>query len=785
MHIINKLTLKQLLANKKRTVVTIVGIIISVAMFTAVTTFVTSFMEMMRLEVSSYDGSWHVAYDNLTSQQIDSLKNDDAYQNSVLFQKIDTLLIDENNPIFIELNQLDNYSKEIKLLKGNYPANSNEIIISKYYQTQNGVKVGDEITVKTGATQISDKFIETEQLESTAALPVKTFKVVGIYQSTYLDQASYYNSFYTANSSSIISSKMYLTLDHVDNDIFDNGSNTAQSLGINSGDISYHQNLLYYYGISNNDGFNQAMMTAVGIVVVIIMIGSIGLIYNAFAISLNERSRYLGTLSSIGATKRQKKQSVYFEGLVVGIIAIILGVIAGVGGMAVTFKVINPILANLGQEIGFPLAISFKGILTAVICAIITIFISSIIPASKISPIAAITNQQDTKIKVRNIKTSFLTRRIFGFEGDLAMKNIKRNKNRYRITLFSLIISSILFLTASGFTYYLKESYDMTSININYDGYININSQNQELINELAHLKNTTQIAVAKETSLNLETSLDNINPELLSFLINKENNIKLNRKYKQTDILKENLDHLIGTTFNNNGDEIEITLNKIKYTNQYLLGQTPHETHYSLNLLVSNDTFNQLINQYQLNSNNTNIYYTSNNNEAVLKEIKEITDNYPEESLYSFNLSEDIKQANQLILIINIFTYGFIILIGLISIANIINTISTSMALRTKEFSMLKSIGMTPRAFNKMIYFESLFYGIKTLIYSLPLGFIIMYFLYENLAAIFERSFSVPINSFIIITIAIFVIVFTTLAFSSQKIKKLNIIDGLKNDNN
>ena len=89
----------------------------------------------------------------------------------------------------------------------------------------------------------------------------------------------------------------------------------------------------------------------------------------------------------------------------------------------------------------------------------------------------------------------------------------------------------------------------------------------------------------------------------------------------------------------------------------------------------------------------------------------------------------------------------------------------------------------MTPRAFNKMIYFESLFYGIKTLIYSLPLGFIIMYFLYENLAAM--RSFSVPINSFIIITIAIFVIVFTTLAFSSQKIKKLNIIDGLKNDNN
>ena len=108
-------------------------------------------------------------------------------------------------------------------------------------------------------------------------------------------------------------------------------------------------------------------------------------------------------------SNKTTKKTICFilKGLVVGIIAIILGVIAGVGGMAVTFKVINPILANLGQEIGFPLAISFKGILIAVICAIITIFISSIIPAyhaSKISPIAAITNQQDTKSRCEILK---------------------------------------------------------------------------------------------------------------------------------------------------------------------------------------------------------------------------------------------------------------------------------------------------------------------------------------------------------------------------------------------
>lgn len=826
MGIINKLTLKQLLSNKKRTLVTIIGIIISVAMFTAVTTFVTSFMEMMKLDIASYEGSWHVAYKEVEPKQIDILKNKSDYKDSLLFQTIDTLLIDDNNPRFINLIQLDNYQDNLKLVKGDYPSNDNEIIISKYYQSNNQkIGIGDEITVKTKAGELADKYIETDQLVNSDKLATRTYKVVGIYNPNYLNRSSYFESFYTANSKEISSSSLYLTLNHVDRQIFENSSSIAKDAGIIKNNIEYHSNLLYYYGVSNNDNFNQSMLIVIGIVVAIIMIGSVGLIYNAFAISLNERSRYLGTLSSIGATKRQKKQSVYFEGLIVGSIAIILGIIAGIGGMAVTFNVINPILKDLGQEIGFPLTISFTGILIAIICAVITIFISSIIPArhaSKISPIVAINNQQDSKIKSRNIKTSFITKKLFGFEGNLAMKNIKRNKNRYRVTLISLIISSVLFLTASGFTYYLKESFNMTSANINYDGNIYVNSNNQELLNELSNLKNVDQLAVAKQTSINLDVDLKNINPELISFLeenneqinetfyldlnllsydqnyltkypelnkqlqdhiiVNKTNNIKLNRKYKQLSILDNQLTNLKGTTFDRDGNNIEISLDNLFFSDETLLGQTSLEAYFSLNLLVNEKTFNQLSSLY--NYSNTMIYYTSSNNDALIKEINDLITKYPDETIHSYNLSEEAKQANQTILIINIFTYGFIILIGLISIANIINTISTSMALRTKEFSMLKSIGMTPKAFNKMIYFESLFYGLKTLVYSLPIGLIIMYFLYQNLTDVFDRPFSVPIPSFIILIIAIFTIVFTTLIFSSRKIKQLTIIDGLKNDN-
>lgn len=825
MDIINKLTLKQLLTNKKRTLVTIMGIIISVAMFTAVTTFVTSFMKMMMLDVASYEGNWHVCYNDLDNSQIASLQNDDNYHDGVIYQDIDTLLIDQNQPLFASLNQLDNYQDNVELVKGTYPTNQNEIIISKYYQNSQ-LEIGDEISVKANAGDLADQYLQSEPMSTSDSLPIKTFKIVGIYQPNYLNQNSYFDCFYTAKHTNSKTTRLYITLNHVDKDIFEDSIATGKTIGVTSSNITYHHNLLYYYGISNNDNFNQTMYTVIGIVMIIIMIGSIGLIYNAFAISLNERSRYLGILSSIGATKKQKKQSVYFEGMIVGSIAIVLGVIAGIGGMAVTFSVINPILKSLGETTGFPLTISFTGILVAVIFAIITIFISSIIPArhaSKISPIAAINNQQDIKIKKRNVKTSFITKKIFGFEGDLAMKNIKRNKNRYRITLISLIISSILFLTASGFTYYLKKSYDMTSSNVNYDGFIDVSSTSDELINELANLKNVSELAVSKQTYINLETNLNNINSDLIHFLeennqilnnpfyldfmiitynqdylnknsdlnklldqhylVNKTNNVKLNRKFKQTSILKEGLTNISGTSYDSEANLIDVTFDNLVFIDEYLLGQKPSENYDSLYLLVSNNNFEKLCSQYHL-KNHTTIYYTSDNNEAVTKEINEIIEKYPEASAYNYNQGEELKQINQTILIINIFTYGFIVLIGLISIANIVNTISTSMALRTKEFSMLKSIGMTPRAFNKMIYFESLFYGIKTLIYSIPIGLFIMYLLYHNLTNVFDQPFTIPLNSFIILTIIIFIIVFTTLSFSSRKIKKLTIIDGLKNDN-
>ncbi|GAF11925.1 ABC transporter ATP-binding protein [Bacillus sp. JCM 19046] len=174
-------------------------------------------------------------------------------------------------------------------------------------------------------------------------------------------------------------------------------------------------------------------------------------------------------------------------------------------------------------------------------------------------------------------------------------------------------------------------------------------------------------------------------------------------------------------------------------------------------------------------------LYFTSDDpNEAAT-----VIEEFDTRGQLSINNFHEMKQSDQqMVVVISIFTYGFITLITLISVANIFNTISTSIALRKREFAMLKSIGMTPKSFNKMIYFESIFYGLKSLLYGLPLGIGVMYLIYWRTQTMFSYSFSLPWIPIAIVIVAVFLIVGAAMMYSISKVKKENIIDGLKQEN-
>lgn len=820
MNIVSTLTKKHMLKNKKRTVVTILGIIISVAMFTAVTTFASSFMKMLQNDYNKMNGDWHVCYQGVDEDDISNLKQDSNTDTLISMYFVDIMYFDMNkeyNPDF-NINALDqeNFRKSVTLSEGEYPKNDNEIILDKYFLNAYNMQVelGDTIPLLTGTQS-------------------KEYTVVGYIDSYHLQTMKEGGMALTYATSQVISNSpfayAYVTLNSVTNNIYDNSKETAENMGLSESDVFYNRNLIYY-GVSSNNTFLTALYTIIVIIMIVIMVGSIMLIYNAFAISLSERSKNLGMLSSIGATKNQKRNSVFYEGVVLGLISIPLGILVGIGGLGITFACINPIIKDVSGSAGFPLTISIPGMLLAISFAIITIIISTYIPArraSKISPIEAMRSSHDIKISKRTVKTSKLTNKLFGFEGELALKNLKRNKKRYYVTIISLIVSVILFLSVSGFTYYFKNAFVMSSQSMNYDAEIySYDDLGKDVFQKLSTIKNADAFAASKKSMYNCKVPINRIDSKLISLLnemdygiddylyitldiytydkayldtyykeqnitpgsviINKSNVIAAKRKYTESTVFKNQNENMKFTieVYNEDSNEVkdmDIEFKNVVYTNELPLGATQPSSPDWIEVIVPEDIFEDLLFDTQPSQN---LYYKTSNNDAFDAEMQDILSQNKDKDIYYYNIASQMETVNQVLFVVNVFVYGFIILISLISIANIFNTITTSVSLRTKEFAMLKSIGMTPKAFNKMIYFESIFYGLHTLIFSIPISIAIMYLIHNSLVSVFNNVFSIPIINIVIAIVAVFLIVGATLLFSTSKIRKQNIIDGLRTEN-
>lgn len=200
--------------------------------------------------------------------------------------------------------------------------------------------------------------------------------------------------------------------------------------------------LATYFAIDNNSATMQTFLPLVAIILVIIMIASVVLIYNSFGMSLSERVRYLGMLASVGATKQQKKMSVYYEGFILGIIGIPVGIGAGILGIGITLKTVGGKIIETGMLNGVDSTNMDMNVVTPlwaiagiILFSVLTIFISSVVPsrkASAVTPIDAIRQRKEITVKAKGLKSPKIIRKIFWLRGELAYKNLKRNGRKGR-----------------------------------------------------------------------------------------------------------------------------------------------------------------------------------------------------------------------------------------------------------------------------------------------------------------------------------------------------------------
>lgn len=849
MSILNRLTIKNLRLNKKRTIVTIIGIILSTALMVGIGLLFSSFQDLMIRDTIGYNGKYEANYSDVDLDKLNNIKDKDFtyfYEKPIGFSK--TQSSNEYKPYMYITSVNKEYFNELKLIEGSFPKNENEVVISNHVITNGGLnyKVGDIVTFKYGKRNIkgndtlaNSEYVPGEEIDITGEV---TLKIVGIVERSNFE--SYSASGYTAFTLDVNSDKgnvnLYVMFDK-NKKIIKQSEELAKELSYDY-DINYNSTLLALYGESTYGNVMTTMVSMMMIMLALVSIGCIIVIYNSFAISVMERKKEFGLLSSIGATKKQLAHTVFFEAVVVGVIGIIFGILGAYIGIGCVVLVINNLISDM-LDYKLYLVTNPLFIIIPVIFMIVVIGVSAFIPsrkASKVSPIEAIRQNDDIKINKKKIRTSKLINKLFGVEGEIALKNIKRNKKKYRVTIVSLFISIVLFISFSSYMNYTLNTASSVMGEVPYDYQIsyfgddpNNDKEALDKINEIVKSSDVKEYVSYSVSNLSIIgnytysdeyldfyksaygndgiKALNNLKYQSIYILVLDDNSYN---KYKKLIGLDKDsvilLNKFKGVSYGNNKrvnynipvinngninikicnfDDNDEDVDTTKYCNKNI--DNIFVTNKSFDLIEEfsyMDDFKLIVNKKLYDSiSDSSTHYTqfniiSDNTNNIDKLTKDL-DKYS--NVNYTNIKEAMKQTNNLILVVKILMYGFISLVTLIGVTSVFNTISTSMALRKREFAVLRSIGLTNRGFNKILFFESLFFGMKSLIFAIPVSIGITVLIHYALADMVSIStIIIPWKYIIISIVSVFVIVLLTMMYSTSKIKKHNIIEQIREEN-
>ncbi len=861
MNIFNKVTLQSMKKSRTRTIVTVIGVILSAAMITAVATFGVSLLNYMAKGAAQKYGGWHVGFLDVPSSFVQERTHDDGVANTATFENIGyAKLYGGKNPkkpyLFIA-----GYSEEafdtlpIILAAGRLPKNSGEIVVSGRVATNGDVKfaVGDKLTLAVGSRTDGNKNLGQHDpyisgKETLVPKAKRTYTIVGICGNPSFEEsfAPGYTLITKADTRDKADSfSIFVTLKNP------RGVHAYASSTAGTEAYVFNDNVLRFMGLSDDNIFSTLLYAVGGIVVAIIMIGSIFLIYNAFTISLNERTRQFGILSSVGATAKQLRNSVLFEGLCIGVVGIPIGVIAGIGSIGL---VISAVARNFGSiaysTVPLTLTVSATVIVVTAAVSMVTILISAYIPARKAASTPVMENISQTnevKIESKAVKTSKLTERIYGLEGTLALKNFKRNKRRYRSIVLSLILSVVLFISASAFVTYLKQFSEQSAVFTDYDiGFATQDMDDSEMLQLYGKLKTADGVyessyqalmkysctAKASELSdyyweyagshspdetVNLPMDIQFLEDSAYLNIIKglglpaeeyTGQNAKMIAVAKLTSHMKANREHEVDepidmfTSSSMNFTVVPETNDKPEMEQGQNVSITfvdtvPPDTLPILeNSGSKNPFFFRVMVPYSLKQK-----FETHDTHAVIKGMTFRSKN-PSQSVAKmkamiqgagittaeynlYNLNKFLDENRNTIFIVNVFAYTFIIMISLIAVANVFNTISTNIKLRRRELAMLRSVGMSERDFQKMMNFECVFYGMRTLLFGLPIAVISSWLIYKGMVVggADNIGFVFPWGSIGISVFSVLFIVFVTMLYAISKIKRENIIDALRDD--
>lgn len=901
-NIFSEITKRTMMRNRTRTAVTIVGVLLSTAMLTAVAVFAGSLQHFLVQETIATEGAWHVDIGGLTEEELADIRADERVKSISVVREEGYFPADENDGLYHLLMSRDETAWRelpVQVDAGRLPEQAGEILIPYGGILVNGqaAHVGETVSVPLGRV-LSPEGEPAKTWELGADVryeeeETRTFTVTGIY-GRIPESNSYGNGYiFLSGPSDAVKAvgnpgawegtycRVFIEMKkpgQTDGFIADwvdpaSGRNKLEDVS-----WSRHDSLLRWQGVLRNENYIRMLGGMLVILVAVIMVGSVSLIYNSFSISLRERTAQFGLLSSVGATRKQLRKSLRWEAFFVSAAGIPLGLLAGIMGSAVTLHFIGGGLAALlyGHEGEIPVRVYPVVLALAALLAFATVLISVWIPSRrirKISPMDAIRAAEDIRIHPREVKGGGLSGKLLGLPGMLAAKNYRRDRRKYKSTVVSLTVSMVLLMTAALFMEYLTEAggviLDPPRYELGYTLILSGGEEDEQAIEDTQRLiegePGVEEVWLCRQLSItipmeegalasaytgvyswNRESAPDGKVPftcmaivlsdeEYAGFL--EEQGLsepetegavlravyydkiraydETDGSYQQISILSDEVKHrpLAAGQYRSVGenDQGELVFDeKLQVEFDQEAEELPEKydaSRLSEPLMILSkrqfDQYMELMNRGEdsqdvesgaemrgTEENEPVSYFAefsirAKDYRAVGEDLEEkLSDATRELDGIFYTPAEDAALNRQAVAAIQVLCYGFIILISLIAMANVFNTISTNLMLRRREFAMLRSVGMTGRAFRLMMGYECVIYGLRSLVYGTALSVLIsLAFSRLTFRGIGGGGFLFPWAWFLASVAGVLVIVSVTMAYTMHKIRGMNIIDELRKE--
>lgn len=821
-----EITGKYLRGNKKRTILTLIGIILSVALVSSIGFFLKSMQEAQVQDMKNTYGSWHIMYSKVDDNLITKIKSNPNVLRSGTYAKGKEINIGSN----LKAQEIFVTDDAVKLLpytlkEGKFPEKNTEVVLENWFLS---------------------KISKDAKLGDTVKIADREYTLVGILNDTFTSQSSETGEIIT-NSSGMNENKRILLAElHVNKKL---GANIDELKKLSDEkSVVKNVNLLAMQG----EGFPKELLDMLAVIIGIVIIATVAVIYNAFQISVVERVKQFGLLRAVGTTPKQIRKIILREATFLAAIGIPIGLVGGIialYGIDLAFKIIGK-----GELVFIKPTITIDVLIISTIIGLLSIYASAMIPAvfaGRISPLVAISSRNSiTKEKIKKRK-SLIVGRIFGFEGALASKNIKRNRKRYRTTVFSIVISVTLFITFKAFMdmslnvysemnesnnihfsvvtsgdnstksvedKVIKDIEALSETEVLYKEYspqhfhavidktkeldpiktiggvykdIKYQGKDKTLINASLVVYDEVSLKVAKEHLKEGSINTDNLNNENGVIIVGKNRvyNKKTENNYYGPVVSLKVGDEILLQSNKNRVNSYENTsefgkgdVNKVKVL--AVLESNPFDfrgNEKDIKIITTKKVAEKLIGK-DIKPSALNIKLKDAKTEdAAKKDIESIISG--EGNLKLINIIDQNRKTKASILMIKILLFGFVVVVSLIGSVNIINTLTTNLILRRREFAALKCIGLTQKGLRKIITLEGMLYGIVGSIYGSIIGSLLSYGIYKGMNNVREQSYKLPIDSIAIAVAGAMIIGYISVLAPLKRMKNDNLIDTVREE--